>query len=97
MEAVFKDIFARVLTPHPLPKPVHSLYIASRIKRALLQADPSLRDGQIITSVGAIETIGDCRYAIAVTDYLGNTHNVAVEVVRRPTFIERSGTNEVDC
>jgi hypothetical protein len=59
-------------------KPVYPGYIAFKIKRALLPliGNP---DG-IIASVGEIETIGDCRYAIPVTDFEGQTYRIMVEV-----------------
>ena len=61
---------------------VYSGYLTSRIKRALRETDPSLSDGQIITAVSDIETIGDCRYAVKVTDHLNNSYRVTVEVFR---------------
>lgn len=62
---------------------VYPMYLASRIKSALKQADRELAPGQnIIESVADIETLGDCRYAMTVTDHNGTKYRVTVEVVR---------------
>lgn len=62
---------------------VYPGYIAFRVKDALKaiadNGDPKL-DLPIITAVGDMETIGDCRYAIPVTDHNGTKYRVTVEV-----------------
>ncbi|MDE2096542.1 MAG: hypothetical protein KGL39_04790 [Patescibacteria group bacterium] len=57
---------------------VYPSYLMSRIKRALgvAENDPE----QIIKSIGAIETIGDCRYAMTVTDFNGTEYEITVGV-----------------
>lgn len=52
-------------------------YIASCIKRNIKNIDGE----QIIREVGVVETIGDCRYAIPVTDFNGKTYRITVEVI----------------
>jgi hypothetical protein len=58
---------------------VYALYLASRAKRGLVAAitDPE----QIIASVGEIESLGNSRYAIAVTDDSRTVYRVTIEVV----------------
>lgn len=65
-----------------IPK-VYPAYIGFQIKAALKslaeKGDPKL-DGPIIASVGELETIGDCRYAVEVKDFNGTSYRVTVEV-----------------
>lgn len=62
---------------------VYPSYIGFRIKAALKaladNGDPKL-DGPIVSDVGDMETIGDCRYAIPVTDHNGTKYRITVEV-----------------
>lgn len=62
---------------------VYPSYIGFRIKAALKSladnGDPKL-DGPIVSAVGDMETIGDCRYAIPVTDHNGTKYRITVEV-----------------
>lgn len=59
-----------------IPK-VYSFYLAYRAQRGLQGVDPE----NIIASVGDIETIGDCKHAIKVTDMNGQRYRVTVEVL----------------
>ena len=73
--------FARGLAALYKLKPVFPLYMASRAKKGLLDGlsnDPEA----IIRSVGEIETVGDCKYAITVTDVHSQTYRITVEVCR---------------
>lgn len=61
---------------------VYPGYLASRIKSALKGIDPTLHaDQQIVASLGAIETLGSCRYAIPVIDCHGTEYRITVEVI----------------
>lgn len=66
--------FARLAS---IPK-VYPLYLASRAKAGLLKAFADQEN--IIASVGDIETIGDCKYRIGVTDHNGTKYKITVEV-----------------
>lgn len=57
-------------------RPVYPAYLASRIKRALTEADPE----GVIAGVGDIESLGNSRYAVPVTDADGTSYRVTVEV-----------------
>lgn len=69
-----------------LPR-IYPSYIGFRIKDAIkaliANGDPKV-DGPIVTAVGEMETIGDCRYALPITDFEGNTYRVTIECVKRP-------------
>lgn len=74
--------FAQGLAAFHKLKPVFPLYLASRAKSGLLEAarvDPE----QIIAEVGDIKTIGDCKYAIPVTDVHGQKYRITVEVLSK--------------
>lgn len=58
---------------------VYPSYLASLIKRSVLGADTEAT----FRSIGAIETIGDCRYAMIVTDFNGTEYRVTEEVLDR--------------
>lgn len=62
-----------------MPK-VYSSYLAFRMKQAALALG---RDGDFpgVESVGDLQTIGDCRYAMAITDKNGQRYRVTVEVL----------------
>lgn len=66
---------------------VYPGYIAGRIKQALRQDDPQLArpNNHIIETVGAIETIGSCRYRLMLTDHNGTQYRVTVEVCEQIT------------
>lgn len=70
---------ARGVTVMKALKPVYPFYLASRAKRGLLTAAEGDSE-KIIASVGDIKTIGDCRYAIPVTDVHGQGYRIIVEV-----------------
>lgn len=55
---------------------VYSGYIGMRVKKALLLTDSE----QIIVEIGTMETIGDCRYQIPVTDFKGTRYKITIEV-----------------
>lgn len=56
---------------------VYPGYLAFRIKRAL-----KVDDGEsIVATVGDIETVGDCRYVVPVTDHNGMAYRITVEVM----------------
>lgn len=55
---------------------VYPGYIGMRIKKALVAADSE----QIIKGIGDMETIGDCRYQIPVTDFNGTRYKITIEV-----------------
>jgi hypothetical protein len=76
------DIFRVASLIQSIP-PVYPMYLASRIKRGLLAAQQA-DDERIIEAVGEIETIGDCRYAIPVTDCEGNSYRITVQVIEKP-------------
>lgn len=59
-----------------LPR-VYSFYLAYRAQKGLLGVDPE----NIIGSVGEIETVGDCRYALKVIDTSGTRYRITVEVL----------------
>lgn len=54
--------------------------IAFKIKQAVRAFGPD-RDFPGIESVGDIETVGDCRYAMVATDANGQRYRVTVEVM----------------
>jgi hypothetical protein len=60
---------------------VYPGYIASGIRKAL-KAGGALDPECLLTSVGELETIGDCRYAIPLTDFNGTKYRVIVEVAK---------------
>lgn len=57
---------------------VYPGYIGTRVKKALKAADTE----EIITEIGDMETIGDCKYAITVTDFNGSKYKITVEVAK---------------
>lgn len=63
---------------------VYPAYIGFRIKDALkalvANGDPKL-DEPIISAVGDMQTIGDCRYCVPVTDHNGTKYKITVEVL----------------
>lgn len=59
-----------------IPK-VYSFYLAYRAQKGLQGPDPE----NIIASVGKIETIGDCKHAVQVTDTNGTKYCITVEVL----------------
>jgi hypothetical protein len=71
------DIFRSVERLASMPK-VYPGYIGTRIKAGLRAADTE----QIVSDIGPMETIGDCRYAIIVTDFNGTQYRVTVEVAK---------------
>lgn len=58
-------------------KCVYPGYLALRIKKALRLPDP---ENIYTPEIGDIETIGDCRYAMTVTDVNGTEYRITVEV-----------------
>jgi hypothetical protein len=63
---------------HALPK-VYPGYIAMRVKNLLRgNGDPE----NIIANVGDVETIGDSRYQIEITDLEATKYLVTIEVAR---------------
>lgn len=79
--AGFVDVAAAIIRAEArvaaLPK-VYPGYIAVQVKKALKAgaADPE----QILRSIGDLETVGDCRYALTVTDFNGQTYRITIEV-----------------
>lgn len=71
-----KGIFEALTRFQAIPK-VYPGYIATRIKKALKAADSE----NIVADVGEMQTIGDCKYAIPVTDFNGTKYRVTVEVM----------------
>lgn len=75
--------FLEIFKPVKLPPCIFPGYIAMRIKNALLLPTIGVtapnRDfpGAV---VGAVETVGDCRYAIEITDADGTIYEVAIRV-----------------
>ncbi len=64
------------LVKAPSP-PVFPAYILLRIKRLLLaNPDPDA----IIQRVGMMQSVGDCRHTLALTDYYGTTYKITIEV-----------------
>lgn len=59
-----------------IPK-VYSFYLAYRAQKGLQGIDPE----GIIASVADIETVGDCRHAIKVTDMNGQKYLITIEVL----------------
>lgn len=74
----FGDLLRSALAASKTPL-VYPLYLASRAKRGLLaaKADPE----GIISEVGSIESLGNSRYAIQVSDLNGATYRVTIEHV----------------
>lgn len=72
------DGMARVAS---IPK-VFPAYIAFQIKQAV-SALGAENDFPGVAAVGDIETVGDCRYRIIVTDANGTEHYVEVGVLNR--------------
>lgn len=70
------DIASSVGRVAAMPK-VYSFYIAYRAKKGLSGPDPE----NIIASVGEMQTVGDCRYAIEVTDHNETRYRVTIEVL----------------
>lgn len=56
---------------------VYPSYIASCIKRNIKNIDGEA----IIREVGIVETVGDCKYAIPVTDFNGKKYKITIEVI----------------
>lgn len=68
-----------------LPK-VFPIFIALQVKEGLLSAESGVLEPKLDfpgATVGDIETVGDCRYRIIVTDANGTEHYVEVGVLRR--------------
>jgi hypothetical protein len=59
---------------------VYPLYVTGRIQAALRQPDPE----GIVADVGPVETLGDCRYAIPITDMNGTRYRITVQVDDAP-------------
>lgn len=66
-----------------MPK-VYPAYIAFRCKDGLKAAltTKEFIEGPIVTAIGDLETTGDCRYAIPITDHNGTKYRVTVEVAK---------------
>lgn len=62
-----------------LPPAIYPGYIAFLIKKALVARthDPE----GVIASVGEMQTVGDCRYAIEATDFNGQRYKITIEVI----------------
>lgn len=60
-----------------VPK-IYPGYIGSYIKRLLL-ANPDPED--VIRDVGAMDTIGDCKYAITIKDFNGAEYRITIESI----------------
>jgi hypothetical protein len=74
------DEFFRLAAMRPVTVPdVYPGYIATQVKKGLAAA--SLHRDAIVAEVGRTETIGDCRYAMTVTDFNGQQYRVTVEVL----------------
>ena len=76
------SVFARVLlqaarTAHP--KQVFPAALTSLLKQQL--SAPGCGRIPVVFVPGEIETIGDCKYALPITDDEGNRYRVTVEVV----------------
>lgn len=69
------DIARAAAQAAALPR-VYPGHIMQRIKMALLVSDPE----GVITSTGQIESIGDCRYGLTITDLNGTEYRITVEV-----------------
>lgn len=78
ISATVLDIASSAARMAAIPK-VYSFYLAYRASKGLGGADPE----NIIARVGQIETVGDCKYAIPVSDFEGNRYLVTVEVLSR--------------
>lgn len=60
---------------------VYPMYLGFQIQQALRACDADLpADDRIIASVGELHGIGDCCYAIPVTDHNGTRYRITVEV-----------------
>lgn len=71
----FMAQLARVTAPM---QHVYPFYHASIIKTALAAAIPHA-DGMIV-EVSAVQTVGDCRYAITTKDHAGQTYRITIAV-----------------
>lgn len=78
----------RIFAPSPRPM-IYPSYVAQRIKTAL-RAPANDPEG-VFTAVSDIETVGDCRYAMTVTDFNGSRYRVTVVPV-----IERAASKPVE-
>jgi len=78
LDSFFADL-ARGIAIAASLKPVYPFYLASRIKRGLLAAQATDPE-KIIASIGEIETIGDCRYAVTVKDTNGTSYRITIAV-----------------
>lgn len=60
---------------------VYPMYLGFQIQQALRACDTDLSaNDRIIASVGEVQGVGDCRYAIPVTDHNGTRYRITVEV-----------------
>jgi hypothetical protein len=75
-DGVVVSIFDMLAKFQAIPK-VYSGYLGMGVKRALKAADTE----SIIADIGEMQTIGDCKYAIPVTDFNGTRYRVTVEVL----------------
>jgi hypothetical protein len=76
MQTQILGIFDALAKFQAIPK-VFPGYLASKIKRSMKAADSE----DIIAEIGDIETIGDCKYAIPVTDFNGTRYRITVQVM----------------
>lgn len=70
------DTMAKVAA---MPK-VYPGYIAFQIKKAL--CDGTVDPEKLLRSVGTMETLGSCRYAVTVKDFNGTDYRITVEVAK---------------
>lgn len=68
--------FLRAMTALQARPSIYPGYLAQRIKTAM--RDPANDPEGVFTAVSDIETVGDCRYAMTVTDFNGTRYRVTV-------------------
>lgn len=72
------DMLIENCRPIQAPKYVYPLYLASRIRRALSEAE--WRGDELIIEAGSIDikTVGDCQYDVTLRDFNGTQYRIVV-------------------
>jgi hypothetical protein len=79
------DILLEMFRPVKMPAPVYSFYLMTRIRDALKAKyqDREKLIGEVIPDQhgDCIQTVGDCKHAIKLSDTQGNRYRVTIEVL----------------
>lgn len=72
------DSIIDICRPMPTPKYIYPLYLASRIRRSLSEAEWRANEQIIETSSIDIKTVGDCQYDVRCRDFNGTKYRIVV-------------------